>query len=116
VCRYGTVLRKQGKHARAEPVWRELLEGRRLAYPAGHWRIGEAEILLGHCLTQLKRFPEVEPLLLAAHERVVRAKGPEAPPLAVFASVAALVELYDAWGRDDEAARWRARLPKTKPR
>jgi tetratricopeptide (TPR) repeat protein len=107
---YGLALTKQGKHAEAEPVWRELLEGRRKVLPAGHWRVGEAEARLGECLARLERYSEAETLLKAAHGRLAGAAGPPAPAAVVRRAVTELVALYEAWGKPEQAAAWRAKL------
>jgi hypothetical protein len=102
-------LQKQGKFDGAERALRDLLPVWRKVLPAGHWQVGGAELLLGMCLVGQKHFAEAVPVLLAAHDHLVRARNPPAPGGAVRDAVAALVGLYDAWGKPDRAAAWRAR-------
>ena len=59
-----------------------------------------AEIVLHHaeCLSKLRRYEDAETMLLAIEDRTADV-------------IRVLVELYEAWGRADEAAQWRAKLP-----
>jgi non-specific serine/threonine protein kinase/serine/threonine-protein kinase len=57
-----------------------------------------------------KRFNESAALALAAHEGYTTAFGANSDMTREM--VGQLVALYDAWGRPEEAARWRARMPK----
>ncbi len=58
------------------------------------------EIILHHaeCLTKLRRYEDAETMLLAIEDRTADV-------------IRALVELYEAWDKPDEAAEWRAKLP-----
>ncbi len=59
-----------------------------------------AEIVLHHaeCLSKLRRYEDAETMLLATEDRTAGV-------------IRALVELYEAWDKPDEAAQWRAKLP-----
>ena len=59
-----------------------------------------AEALIG-----LERFDNAERALLDAHESVVADRGSDDPQAVRLSK--ALAELYDAWGRPDDAAEWR---------
>lgn len=61
------------------------------------------ELLLGDCLTELGRYQEAEQLLLEGY-RVLR----EEQDQAARDAVERLVSLYDAWGKPDLAAEYRA--------
>ena len=61
----------------------------------------------GRALAAMERFEEAEEQLLAAHELQERELGAEHPR--TQRNVQALVELYGAWGRTDEASAWEAR-------
>jgi serine/threonine protein kinase/tetratricopeptide (TPR) repeat protein len=108
--RYGVALQHRAKHGKAEAVWREVVEGRRKAYPPGHWKAGEAEAMLGASLAGLGRLKEAEAVLLAAHQHMTQAKGERAPDVIVRAVVQTLVRVYQAQGNPAQAAHWRARL------
>ena len=61
-----------------------------------------------------KKFAEAEPLIVKGYEgmkvREAKIPPPGIPRLAEAAE--RVLMLYDAWGKKDEAARWRARLAK----
>jgi tetratricopeptide (TPR) repeat protein len=94
--------------AAAEPLLREALAFRRQSLPAGHWIIANAEAGLGECLLRQARWPEAETLLVSALKSI---------PTGITAAIynrkkvlELLVTLYDASGKRDEAARYRALL------
>jgi hypothetical protein len=100
-------------------VIREAVTILRRPHLADHWRRFDSESVLGEILTRQQKYAEAEPLLRSGYEGLkerVRATEPE--PRSVSALRVArlaragerLVELYDAWGRPDEAAAWRARV------
>jgi serine/threonine protein kinase len=68
--------------------------------------------LLGAALAGQKKYADAEPLLVNA-ARVLKGNAPKlaAPFLAkVVPAVRRVIELYEAWDRPEEAARWRAEL------
>jgi tetratricopeptide (TPR) repeat protein len=99
----GEVRVKAGRPADAEPLLRESLEGREKTLPAGHSEIADGRRLLGHCLARQGRFAEAEPLFLAGYERM--AKG--APPSTVAETLDGIIELYEKWGKPEQAEAWR---------
>ena len=102
----GVSLMALGRAGEAEPVLRESLELRRRALPPDHWLVASAESTLGSCLTAEGRLRDAEPLLLHGFDGLKAARG-EGHELTVEARQR-LVALYEAWGRPDRAARWRA--------
>ena len=111
----GLVLVKKGQAEQAESILRDCVDAlRSLSLPeADAWRLARAESTLGECLTALQRFDEAEPVLVGAYEALLGAKGE-----AFAATVTALqrvITLYDAWGKPEQAAEWRAKLPPTQP-
>jgi hypothetical protein len=66
-----------------------------------HWVSG----LLGACLAGLGNFEEAEPLLLESYEQM---DPPEALRMHKRDALERIVSLYEAWGREDRAAEWRA--------
>jgi tetratricopeptide (TPR) repeat protein/predicted Ser/Thr protein kinase len=92
----------------AEPLLRECLEIRRTGLPEDDRSIAETESLLGGCLTALGRYDEAEPLLLESYPRIRSAA--EEPDKQARAACQRIIELYDAWGKPDQAAEWRAQL------
>ena len=64
---------------------------------------------LGAILTKLGRHDEAETFLLEAHRGLVDSSGSD--HVRTLTAAGYLVELYEAWGKPDQAAEWRAELP-----
>ncbi|MCP4654137.1 MAG: serine/threonine protein kinase [bacterium] len=74
--------------------------------PAGDWEIADAVGVLGAYLTTLGRYAEAEPCLLESYRVLEQSKGPRA----TYTRDASrrLADLYQAWNRPQEAARYRS--------
>jgi tetratricopeptide (TPR) repeat protein len=102
---------QQQKFTEAEPVLRECLAIREKSIP-DNWLTPNAKWLLGRALLGQKKYTDAEPFLLAGYEGLKQreAKIPpqfrERPILALRT----LVQLYEAWEKPDEAAKWRQKL------
>lgn len=94
----------QGRLEDALPHFRECAERAPEAYPAGHWMIAKLRDGHGSCLHLLGRWSEAEPVLLRAHAEM-SAVFPASDPR-VRAIVDRLHDLYVAWEKSEEAARW----------
>lgn len=70
--------------------------------------VGSARRTLGRGLSALDRFEEAEAVLLTAWNEQSSALSAEHPQSR--STAIALVELYEAWGRDNDVARWEARV------
>lgn len=70
------------------------------------WRVRGA---VGHCLIRRKQYAEAEPLLLVAESNL--RKIPNTNPLHITREVARLADLYQRWGKPEQAAAWKAKLP-----
>jgi non-specific serine/threonine protein kinase/serine/threonine-protein kinase len=103
-------LRLAGDPRGAEALLRESLAIYSRALPSGHWRVATTETLLARCLVPQGRFAEAERLLIAAHPSVEKQFG--ASDQRTTRVVEAAVSLYEAWGKPDKAAEWRAKLPR----
>jgi serine/threonine protein kinase/tetratricopeptide (TPR) repeat protein len=99
----GDLLCRANRPAEAEPVLRQCLMGREKNLPVGHWRTAHARALLGHCLAGQNKFADAEPLLRTSYERLL--KG--APAARVAETLAWVIELYELWGKPEQAERWR---------
>ncbi len=106
----GSLLIQKGEPAaaleyarQAEEIYTELL-------PATHWALAGAAGLRGACLAGLGRFEEAEPLLLDSY--VVLERELSQRSVFTLGLLRSIVELYDAWGRPEEADRYRAMLPR----
>jgi tetratricopeptide (TPR) repeat protein len=99
---------QQQRSAEAEPVLREALAIREAKVPDA-WLTSDARWLLGGALLGQQKYAEAEPLLLQGYEGLMqrRDKIPAARRRRPTESLERLVQLYDAWGKPDEAAKWR---------
>ena len=95
----------------AEPIRRECLEIRREALPESDWRIPHTKGLLGALLAGQGSFEAAEPLIMNGYHEIER--SPDVPRVLVQKALLRIVDLYEAWGRPDKAAEWRAMLPNT---
>ena len=80
------------------------------------WSLLNTESMLGGALAGQKKFQEAEPLLLEGYSGMKdrEAKIPPAAKTRLAESLKRLVQLYDDWGKPDQAAEWRAKLEETK--
>ncbi len=101
----GKIMMRRGDSRAAEVDLRAALETLTRALPVGHGAIAAAQGALGECLTRQDRPAEAEPLLLASY--AVFAKTGGDGDLRSKIARERLVALYQAWGRPDEAARYR---------
>jgi tetratricopeptide (TPR) repeat protein len=107
----GLVQINESKWIEAEPFLRECLKIREAGLP-DKWPRFDAQSLLGACLIGQRKYAEAEPLIVQGYEGMVARWGripfPERKRLADAAE--RIVQLYEAWGKTQKAAEWRARL------
>lgn len=103
------ILMKRDKAADAEPLLHQAINMLKTTLPPGHSWIALAENTLGACLTQLNRYEEAETYLLDSWQ-VIEAQYDSTHEYTVKA-LSRLCELYDAWGKPEEAAEWRSYVP-----
>jgi serine/threonine protein kinase/tetratricopeptide (TPR) repeat protein len=99
----------QRKFPAAEPLLRECLAIRQAKEPDAVTTF-YTQSLLGGVLISQKKYAEAEPLLLQGYEGMKQRMDqvPEAVRSARLAGARSrLVQLYEAWGKDAEAAKWR---------
>jgi hypothetical protein len=102
----GHALHAAGHDAEAESLVQAGLELRRQRYGKDHWLVAHAESSLGSCLAAQGRYAEAEPFLRNGYRRMQAVEG--VPTRLRRESLDRLVALYEAWGKPDEAAAWRA--------
>jgi serine/threonine-protein kinase len=102
----GQTLADSGRPAEAEPHLRSALEMRRKLLPPGHWLIANTESVLGGAVAATGRYEEAEPLLLGSYQRLLADRG--AATDKTIDARRRLAELYTAWGRRTEAAKYTA--------
>jgi len=105
----GLLLRDKGDLESALPLLRAVVQMRSDRLGEHSWKTANARADLGACILRLGHYEEAEKELLAAHQTFVSALG--ANGSCTLRTVKLLVELYDAWGRAQDAANWRERLP-----
>jgi hypothetical protein len=107
----GLNLLKQRKWAEAEPIIRECLEIRTKKDP-NTWSTFNTKSMLGAVFLGQKKYPEAEPLLLAGYEglKAQKAKIPPQGKPRLTEAAQRLVQLYEATGKKDEAAKWQKEL------
>jgi serine/threonine protein kinase len=105
---------KLQKYAAAETPIRECL-GIREKTQSDNWRTFNAKSMLGACLLGQNQFTDAEPLLLSGYRAMKEreAKIPARGKIRLTESLERLVQLYDAWGKQEEADKWRKELETT---
>ncbi len=103
---------KAGRFADAEKLLRDSLVLRAKAL-ADHWSTANAQSLLGESIMGLERYTDAEPLLIQGYEGLKRQTGAVLDAhqsKRLKEAIGRLVRLYDAWGKPDDAAKWRKAL------
>jgi tetratricopeptide (TPR) repeat protein len=102
----------QGKFTQAEPLARKTLEFGRKKQP-DDWKRFRAESLLGASLAGEKKYAEGEPLLLEGYQGMLARKDRVDVSELYHLDRAHrwLADLYEAWGKPEKAAEWRAKPP-----
>jgi tetratricopeptide (TPR) repeat protein len=107
LARLGLSLLQAKAFTEAELLLRECLAIREKAQP-DFWSTFDTQSMLGGALLGQKKYGEAEPLLLAGYEGMKKREATIPPPARPRLAEAALrlVQLYEALGKKDEAARW----------
>ena len=107
----GQSLLEQRKWAEAEPLLREGLAIWDTRRP-DDWNRFHTQSLLGSSLLGQKKYVEAEPLLLSGYEgmKAREAKLPASKKIYLTEAGERNLRLYEAWGRTEQAAAWRAKL------
>jgi serine/threonine protein kinase/tetratricopeptide (TPR) repeat protein len=103
----GLSLMDLGRPREAEDAFRESLRLREEALPEDHWLIASSRSALGTSLATVGRYREAEDLLQSAYAQLEATLGPSHER--TLETAGRLAELYEAWGREDEAEPWRDR-------
>jgi tetratricopeptide (TPR) repeat protein len=107
----GSMLLEQKKAAEAELKLRQALAILQKTQP-DDWTTFDTESALGEALLNQQKYAEAEPLLLSGYEGL-RLRDDSMPPRdkpRVKKALERLVKLYEAWGKKDEATRWKKQL------
>ncbi|HYM07628.1 MAG TPA: serine/threonine-protein kinase [Terriglobales bacterium] len=112
VASLGEVKLEQHKYDEAEAMLREGLEDQATALDT--WRRYYLQSLLGGSLTGLGNYDAAEPLLLSGYEGLIERRDSIAyGNRSVLEKARGRIgELYEAWGKSEQAAEWRDKAPK----
>jgi serine/threonine protein kinase/Tfp pilus assembly protein PilF len=104
----GSSLLRRQKYADAEKTLRDCLAIRSNKEP-DNWTTFSARSLLGGALLGQAKYADAEPLLMQGYAGMKEREGkiPEDARWNVTRALERLVQLYDAWGKPDKAAKWR---------
>ena len=105
---YGRLHIAQEQPAQAQPLLEEALALRRRHMKQGHWRIAEAEVALGWCLSRLDQFDEAEPLLTQGYATLAEEVG--ATDQRTQDALTYLITLYETGGHPEKAEPYRRSL------
>jgi hypothetical protein len=102
------MLYREGQYSEAEKLQRQAIDIYQKSLKPEHWMIQRSRSHLGACLGKLKRYPEAEEQLLTAYAGLKISRGEQ--HALTRKTVSRLIELYEAWGKSDQAAPYRALL------
>src|SRR5690606_3670872 len=101
-------LRRLARQEEALPFVEALRRDAARILPEGHWLVAVTQKELGCHLRDLGRCAEAEPLLLEAAAALERGVG--AGDTRTERARSDLVELYERWGKPEQAAHWAERV------
>ncbi len=76
------------------------------------WQVAITSSAMGACRMKLHQYSEAEPLLIEGHTVLKAARGEHHPH--TLRALRWLIDLYDAWGKPERSATYRALLPSAK--
>ncbi|MGD2110326.1 MAG: tetratricopeptide repeat protein [Phycisphaerae bacterium] len=97
-------LMKLGRLAEAAELFERAIDIMREAIPAGHWYTGAFLGNYGECLMEMERYEDAEAVLLEAHDLLMKKLGPDHDRTQKIAAF--LADLYERWGKPEEAVQW----------
>jgi eukaryotic-like serine/threonine-protein kinase len=109
---WGESVRRSGDFKAAASIFREVLAIYVIALPNDPWQQAGPKSMLAMCLVEQKQFREAEELVTSAY-RSLHERFPDDHPRVQRVTERA-VSLYDAWGKREQAAEWRAKLTTNK--
>jgi tetratricopeptide (TPR) repeat protein len=111
----GNAYLKHGDFTKAERILRACWTLRQEKQPDG-WTTFETQSACGASLLGQERYAEAEPLLLAGYTGMKQrqAQIPANTNKSLTEALERLVQLYDAWGKPEQANEWRHKLDQAK--
>jgi hypothetical protein len=110
----GRIRMIQKRWAEAEALLRESLNSRDAEGPYS-WQMSLRRAELGQVLMEESKFAEAEPLLVAGYRGLVERKAVVPAIVSIRQAGERIVQLYDRWGKPDQAAQWRKELAAGEP-
>ncbi len=101
---------EQGEYKEAESLYKWILATMHRDVRADSSWFSYVNREFGRCLTRMERYDEAEVLLLKSYQWMLSNK--DAGHEGTHHVIGRIVELYEAWAKPAQAAKWRARLPK----
>ena len=105
----GDLLKDKGDFEAAEPLYREAINIYQKVLPKEHWISDYVRSKLGSCFTSLLRYQEAESLLLESYPLLKEKR--EADDKYTIKTLNFIIELYEAWGKPEKFAEYKALLP-----
>lgn len=99
---------REGRFDEAAALLRGCLALREKVLPQGHWLLADTRSRLGAAMAGEGKHAQAEPLLLDAHAAL--ADDRLCPADNRRQAIQRIIQLYEAWGKPDQAAAWRPRL------
>jgi serine/threonine protein kinase/tetratricopeptide (TPR) repeat protein len=111
LARFADILLTEGKFAEVDPPARECLAIREKKLPED-WRTYNMRSFLGRGLLGQQKYEEAQPMLLSGYEGMKQRdlKIPFGDKKRLKEAIEALVQLYEAQARSDQAAEWKRQL------
>ena len=104
----GAVLTERGAGEEGVSVLQRAMDIRAVDYGPGDPLSAATSAAYGHALARIGRFEEAEKLLLGSVGTLSEARGTSSRR--TRRAIEWIAELYDVWGRPDDAIRWREQL------
>ena len=106
-------LMAQGDSVGAHSLLQKCFDIRKKALPQRHWLMSYTKGAMGQCLAVQGRYELAEPLVLSSYSRIKTVRGNNDE--FTQRSLRRVVDLYEAWGKPEKAAKYRAVLKPTTP-
>ena len=110
----GLLLVESGKFSEAEETLRTAVELTDQSAPPEHWFRWTVRVSYGECLLATQRFEEAERTLLESYHNLEKILGPQHQRTSEAA--AKLAELYETWGKPEQAAEYLTEPRRTRRR
>ncbi len=111
VYNHADLLREMGEVDESETLFRRCIELGIANLPTHHYMLGKYRSGYGELLRAAKRFEDAEPALEEGYQILNEQLGPQHKD--TIRALDRLIQLYDDWGRPEQAEKWRKRSSTT---